>query len=330
MQCGDSSVFSTEEHYAALLILVSIIHENFRLHCGWPIELPPLCKNVSKITKSNARPYESVPEELWLLFHNVIISQLELGPPVDWLIEWPPLSKNMFKKITKSNARPDESVPEEPPFSTLRTPDELIGVQIDSIRSLIQYNLFTDGIYKFNFGSHGDLQKQTKTHSRPTVGDCVQNVLDSFQFIWKLSILMYVVNLEMDNSLKWFLFNIVSGQMANDSFSKWGEVFLLRIWLCFFFIPKGARKYPQTNSYNFAMTLISQHDHLTAGAWAACGLTNWITSLLQKYVKNHKIERTSWLMSVVVTDVSTSLVEPDYGPQLPFGLTQVIWSGIPR
>ena len=105
---------------------------------------------------------------------------------------------------------------------------------------------------------------------------------------------MYVVNLEMDNSLKWFLFNIVSGQMANDSFSKWVEVFLLRIWLCFFFIPKGARKYPQTNSYNFAMTLISQHDHLTAGAWAACGLTNWITSLLQKYVKNHKIERTSW------------------------------------
>ena len=133
-------------------------------HCDRPIELPPLRKNVSKITKSNARPYESVPEELWLLFHNVIISQLELGPPVDWLIEWPPLSKNMFKKITKSNARPDESVPEEPPFSTLRTPDELIGVQIDSIRSLIQYNLFTDVIYKFNFGSQGDLQKQTKTH----------------------------------------------------------------------------------------------------------------------------------------------------------------------
>ena len=98
MQCGDSSVFSTEEHYAALLILVSIIRENFRLHCGWPIELPPLCKNVSKITKSNARPYESVPEELWLLFHNVIISQLELGLPVDWLIEWPTLNKNMFKK----------------------------------------------------------------------------------------------------------------------------------------------------------------------------------------------------------------------------------------
>ena len=78
----------------------------------------------------------------------------------------------------------------------------------------------------------------------------------------------------MDNSLKWFLFNIVSGQMASDSLSKWGEVFLLRIWL--FFIPEGARKYSQTNSYNFAITLISQHDHLTAGAWAVCDwLIEW-------------------------------------------------------
>ena len=28
--------------------------------------------------------------------------------------------------------------------------------------------------------------------------------------------------------------------------------------------------YSHTNSYNFAMTLITQDDHLTAGAWAAC------------------------------------------------------------
>ena len=27
------------------------------------------------------------------------------------------------------------------------------------------------------------------------------------------------------------------------------------------------------NSYNSAMTVIAQDDHLTAGAWAACGLT---------------------------------------------------------
>ena len=29
-----------------------------------------------------------------------------------------------------------------------------------------------------------------------------------------------------------------------------------------------------TNSYNFAMTFILQDDHLTAGAWAACGITS--------------------------------------------------------
>ena len=40
--------------------------------------------------------------------------------------------------------------------------------------------------------------------------------------------------------------------------------------LTVFFIPKSGRKYSHTNSYNFAMTLISQDNHLTAGAWAAC------------------------------------------------------------
>ena len=30
----------------------------------------------------------------------------------------------------------------------------------------------------------------------------------------------------------------------------------------------------QTNSYNSAMTVIVQDDHLTAGAWAACGYSN--------------------------------------------------------
>ena len=66
--------------------------------------------------------------------------------------------------MTKSNARPDESVHEEPPFSTLRKPYKLIGVQIDAIKSLIKYNLFTDGNNNFNYDSHGDFQKQTKTH----------------------------------------------------------------------------------------------------------------------------------------------------------------------
>ena len=41
-----------------------------------------------------------------------------------------------------------------------------------------------------------------------------------------------------------------------------------------FFIPKRSesdRKYSHSNSYNFVITLISHDDHLTAGAWAACG-----------------------------------------------------------
>ena len=49
--------------------------------------------------------------------------------------------------------------------------------------------------------------------------------------------------------------------------------FFLRIWRIFF-IPEGGRKYAHTNSYNSAMTVIAQDDHLTAGAWAACGSSN--------------------------------------------------------
>ena len=40
---------------------------------------------------------------------------------------------------------------------------------------------------------------------------------------------MYVVNLEMNNSPKWVLLNIVSGQIASDTPWKYGEVFLFRI-----------------------------------------------------------------------------------------------------
>ena len=38
-----------------------------------------------------------------------------------------------------------------------------------------------------------------------------------------------IVNPEMDNSLKWVLFNMVSGQITSDALCKEGEVFLLRI-----------------------------------------------------------------------------------------------------
>ena len=43
-------------------------------------------------------------------------------------------------------------------FLTLRTPDKPIGVQIDSIKSLVKYNLVTDGNNKFNFGYKSKLR----------------------------------------------------------------------------------------------------------------------------------------------------------------------------
>ena len=48
---------------------------------------------------------------------------------------------------------------------------------------------------------------------------------------------------------------------------RWGIFFEN---LTYFFIPQSNRKYSHTNSYNSAMTVIAQDDHLTAGAWAAC------------------------------------------------------------
>ena len=48
----------------------------------------------------------------------------------------------------------------------------------------------------------------------------------------------------------------------------------------YFLIPKRGRKYSPTNSYIFAMALFfMQDDHLTAGAWAACGQARLISSL---------------------------------------------------
>ena len=39
---------------------------------------------------------------------------------------------------------------------------------------------------------------------------------------------MYVVHLQMDNSLNWALSNIVSGQITSDALWKYGEVSLLK------------------------------------------------------------------------------------------------------
>ena len=49
---------------------------------------------------------------------------------------------------------------------------------------------------------------------------------------------------------------------------RWGIFFEN---LTYFFIPWSGRKYFHTNSFNSAITVIAQDDHLTAGAWAACG-----------------------------------------------------------
>ena len=48
--------------------------------------------------------------------------------------------------------------------------------------------------------------------------------------------LMYVENLEMNNSLKWALFIKVSGQITSNTLWKRGEVFFLRIWRIFLFL----------------------------------------------------------------------------------------------
>ena len=52
---------------------------------------------------------------------------------------------------------------------------------------------------------------------------------------------------------------------------RWG-IFIENLTVLF--IPNSGWKYSHTNSCNFAMTLILQDDHLTAGAWAACGYTS--------------------------------------------------------
>ena len=85
-----------------------------------------------------------------------------------------------------------------------------------------------------------------------------------------LAFLMYVENLEMNKSLKWVLFIKVSGQITSDTLEvRWGIFFEN---LTYFFIPQSGRKYAHTNSFNSALTVIAQDDHLAAGAWAACDL----------------------------------------------------------
>ena len=74
--------------------------------------------------------------------------------------------------------------------------------------------------------------------------------------------LLHVVNLEVDNSLKWVLFNMVSGHTTSDALWKEGEVFLSRID-CIFIFPKAVVNIPILTLiispwFLFRRTIISQ------------------------------------------------------------------------
>ena len=95
--------------------------------------------------------------------------------------------------------------------------------------------------------------------------------------IWRFSTYIrktkYVENLEIDNSLKCVLFIKASGQITRGIFFFEN--------LTYFFIPWSGRKYSHINSYNSAMTVITQDDHLPAGAWAAYALHGLIFLILE-------------------------------------------------
>ena len=63
--------------------------------------------------------------------------------------------------------------------------------------------------------------------------------------------------------------SLQQSKRSQNALWKEGEVFLIEN-LTLFLIPRRGRKYSHTNSYILAMTPITQDDHLTAGAWAAC------------------------------------------------------------
>ena len=65
--------------------------------------------------------------------------------------------------------------------------------------------------------------------------------------------------------------------------------------LTYYFIPLGGRKYSHTNSYNSAMTFIAQDDHLTVGAWAACGLTgSTIITIASAFAISEERSKLQW------------------------------------
>ena len=94
---------------------------------------------------------------------------------------------------------------------------------------------------------------------------------------------------------------------------KWG--IFIENWL-YFFIHKSVRKHSHTNSYNFAMTLISQDDHLTAGTWVACGMRNLANASLWSRKWWSKLKTTFLFLSVYSNWTRDASLHPYCSPNI--------------
>ena len=81
---------------------------------------------------------------------------------------------------------------------------------------------------------------------------------------------------------------------------RWGIFFEN---LTYFFIPQSGRRYAHTNSYNSALTVIAQDDHLAAGAWAACDLI----SEFEKNGVNSEHSYCKWIIPEVPIAIFTPI-----------------------
>ena len=94
---------------------------------------------------------------------------------------------------------------------------------------------------------------------------------------------------------------------------KWG--IFIENWL-YFFIHKSVRKNSHTNSYNFAMTLISQDDHLTAGTWVACGMRDLANASLWSRKWWSKLKTTFLFLSVYSNWTRDASLHPYCSPNI--------------
>ena len=84
----------------------------------------------------------------------------------------------------------------------------------------------------------------------------------------------------------------------------------------FFFIHQSVRKHSHTNSYNFAMTLISQDDHLTAGTWVACGMRDLANASLWSRKWWSKLKTTFLFLSVYSNWTRDASLHPYCSPNI--------------